>query len=141
VGVSGLLARAGAARPHVLVAVMLGGAAVRLAAEEQLRHRGWPAALSPADADVLLVAGAPAADIAASVQATWAAVPAPRVRALVTRPGEVAAALDAAQAELATGAPRWLFGKSVSKITTPGVIDRCCCRRATRRHSLIGHGR
>jgi hypothetical protein len=108
VGVSGLLARAGAARPHVLVAAMPGGAAVRLAAEEQVRRRGWPAALSPADADVLLVAGAPAADIAAAVQATWAAVPAPRVRALVTSPGEVAAALDAAQAELATGAPRWL---------------------------------
>ena len=107
-GVTGLLVRAGAARPHVLVAAMPGGAAVRLAAEEQLRHRGWPAALSPADADVLLVAGAPAADIAASVQATWAAIPAPRVRALVTRPGEVAAALDASRAELATGAPRWL---------------------------------
>jgi hypothetical protein len=108
VGVTGLLVRAGAARPHVLVAAMPGGAAVRLAAEEQLRHRGWPAALSPADADVLLVAGAPVADIAASVQATWAAVPAPRVRALVTSPGEVAAALDAARAELAAGAPRWL---------------------------------
>ncbi len=107
-GVTGLLVRAGAARPHVLVAAMPGGAAVRLAAEEQLRHRGWPAALNPADADVLLVAGTPAADIAAAVQATWAAVPAPRVRALVTSPGEVAAALDAARAELATGAPRWL---------------------------------
>jgi hypothetical protein len=92
----------------VLVAAMPGGAAVRLATEEQLRHRGWPAALSPTDADVLLVAGVPAADIAAAVETTWAAVPAPRVRAIVTSPGEVAAALDAAQAELATGAPRWL---------------------------------
>jgi hypothetical protein len=108
VGVTGLLLRVGAARPHVLVAAMPGGAAVRLAAEEQLRRRGWPAALSPADADVLLVAGVPAADIAASVETTWAAVPAPRVRAIVTSPGEVAAALDAAQAELATGAPQWL---------------------------------
>jgi hypothetical protein len=108
VGVTGLLVRAGAARPHVLVAAMPGGTAVRLAAEEQLRRRGWPAAPSPADADVLLVAGAPAAGIAAAVEATWAAVPAPRVRALVTSPGEVAAALDAARAELATGARRWL---------------------------------
>lgn len=107
-GVTGLLVRAGAMRPHVLVAAMPGGAAVRLAAEAQLRRRGWPAALSPADADVLLVAGAAAADIAAAVETTWAAVPAPRVRALVASPGEVAAALDAAQAELAAGAPRWL---------------------------------
>ena len=83
-GVTGLL-RAAAARPHVLVAAMPGGAAVRLATEEQLRHRGWPAALSPADADVLLVAGVPAADIAAAVETTWAAVPAPRVRAIVSR--------------------------------------------------------
>ena len=107
-GVTGLLVRAGAARPHVLVAAMAGGTAVRLAAEEQLRCRGWPAALTPADADVLLVVGAPAADITAAVEAAWAAVPAPRVRASVTRPGEVATALDVAQAELATGAPRWL---------------------------------
>ncbi len=107
-GVTGLLARAGAVRPHVLVAAMPGGAAVRLAAEDQLRRRGWPAALSPADADVLLVAGAPAADIATTVEATWAAIPAPRVRAVVTSPGEIAAALDTARAELATGAPRWL---------------------------------
>ena len=107
-GVTGLLVRAGAMRPHVLVAAMPGGAAVRLAAEARLRRRGWPAALSPADADVLLVAGAAAADIAAAVETTWAAVPAPRVRALVASPGEVAAALDAAQAELAAGAPRWL---------------------------------
>lgn len=103
-----LLVRAGAARPHVLLAAMPGGTAVRLAAEEQLRCRGWPAALTPADADVLLVVGAPAADITAAVEAAWAAVPAPRVRASVTRPGEVATALDAAQAELAIGAPRWL---------------------------------
>jgi hypothetical protein len=108
VGVTGLLVRAGAARPHVLVAAMPGGAAVRLATEDQLRRRGWPAALSPADADVLLVAGAPAADMAAAVETTWAAVPAPRVRTLVTSPGEVAAALDAARAELAAGAPQWL---------------------------------
>ena len=53
--------RAGAARPHVLTVTMPGGTAVRLAAEEELRRRGWPAAMTPADADVLLVAGDPAA--------------------------------------------------------------------------------
>ena len=107
-GMTGLLLRAGAARPHVLVAAMPGGTAVRLAAEEQLRRRGWPAALTPADADVLLIAGAPSADIAAAMEAVWAAVPAPRARARVTRPDEVVTMLDAAQAELAIGAPRWL---------------------------------
>jgi hypothetical protein len=108
VDVTGLLLRTGASRPHVLVAAMPGGTAVRLAAEEQLRCRGWPAALTPAGADVLLVAGAPEADIATVVEETWAAVPAPRARAHVTSPGEVATALDAARTELAAGAPRWL---------------------------------
>jgi hypothetical protein len=103
VGLTGVLVRAGATRPHVLVAAMPGGTAVRLAAEEQLRRRGWPTALTPADADVLLVAGTPAADIAAAVEEAWAAIPAPRARAQAARAAGVAAALDAAQAELVSG--------------------------------------
>ena len=99
-----MLLRAGAARPHVLIAAMPGGTEVRLAAEEQLRRRGWPAALTPADADVLLTAGTPGAHIADAVEATWAAVPAPRARAHATRPGEAGAALDAARAEIAGAA-------------------------------------
>jgi len=54
VGLTRALLRAGAARPHVLLAAVPGGTAVRLAAEAELRRRGWPAALSPAGADVLL---------------------------------------------------------------------------------------
>jgi hypothetical protein len=104
VDLTGLLLRAGATRPHVLVAAVPGGTRVRLAAEEQLRRRGWPAALTPADADVLLVAGTPAPDIDSALGATWAAIPAPRARFHAASPGEVAAALDAARAELASGA-------------------------------------
>ena len=100
---TGLLLRAGAARPHVLIAAVPGGTRVRLAAEEQLRRRGWPAALTPADADVLLVAGPPARDIAGALEAVWDAIPAPRARFHAAGPGEVAAALDAARAELASG--------------------------------------
>jgi len=48
VDMTGLLLRAGAFRPHVLVASMPGAAPVRLAAEDLLRQRGWPAALTPA---------------------------------------------------------------------------------------------
>jgi hypothetical protein len=70
--------RAGAARPHVLTVTMPGGTAVRLAAEEELRRRGWPAAMTPADADVLLVAGDPAAPFAGVLAETWQAMPAPR---------------------------------------------------------------
>jgi hypothetical protein len=104
VDLTGLLLRAGATRPHVLIAAVPGGTQVRLAAEEQLRRRGWPSALTPANADVLLVAGTPARDIAGALEATWAAIPAPRARVHAASPGEVAAALDAARAELASEA-------------------------------------
>lgn len=97
-----MLLRAAGFQPHVLVAAMPGATQVRLAAEQQLRRRGWPCALTPADTDVLLVAGTPAGDMASAVQAAWAAVPAPRVRAEAARPDQVAGALDAARAELAS---------------------------------------
>ena len=94
------LLRAGAARPHVLTVTMPGGTAVRLAAEQELRRRGWPAAMTPADADVLLVAGGPAASFAGVLDAAWRAMPAPRARAHAARPGQVAAGLEAARARL-----------------------------------------
>ncbi len=97
---TGALLRAGAARPHVLTVTMPGGTVVRLAAEEELRRRGWPAAMTPADADVLLVAGDPAAPFAGVLAETWRAMPAPRARVHAARPGEMAAALEAARARL-----------------------------------------
>jgi hypothetical protein len=104
VDLTGLLLRVGATRPHVLIAALPGGTQVRLAAEEHLRRRGWPSALTPANADVLLVAGTPARDIADALEATWTAIPAPRTRVHAVSPGEVAAGLDAARAELASEA-------------------------------------
>jgi len=102
VDVRGLLLRAGTSRPHVLVAALPGATPVRLAAEDLLRRRGWPAARNPAEADILLVAGTPGEDIGAAVEAAWAAVPAPRARVSATTPGAVATALDAARGALAS---------------------------------------
>ena len=99
-GLIGVMLRAGAARPHVLIAALPGGTAVRLAAEQELRRRGWPAAMTPADADVLLVAGDSAASFQAVLDAAWRAMPAPRTRSQAGRPGEVAAALETARARL-----------------------------------------
>lgn len=101
---TGALVRAGAARPHVLVAAMPGSTAVRLVAERELRLRGWPAALTPADTDLLLVAGEPAADMTQAVEGIWRTMPAPRVRVVVARPQQMAATLDQARAELASAA-------------------------------------
>lgn len=100
-GLTRALLRAAARRPHVLVAALPGGTAVRLAVEEGLRLRGWPAASGPADADVLLVAGTPDPRMAEVLERIWAAMPPPRVRAEVVRPGDVVAALDGARRTLA----------------------------------------
>jgi hypothetical protein len=88
-------------RPHVLIAAMPGGTAVRLAAEQQLRQRGWPAALTPADADVLFVAGSPTEQHVDVVNRVWRAMPAPRARATATDPAQVAEVLEAAVGVLA----------------------------------------
>ncbi|HZG89370.1 MAG TPA: hypothetical protein VEZ42_04065, partial [Pseudonocardia sp.] len=95
------LLRAGARRPHVLVAPAPGGTAVRLRVEAELAHRGWPAAAGPADADVLVVAGAAGPALAAVVDEVWRAVPAPRARTAVLDPGRVPSALDAAVRQVA----------------------------------------
>jgi hypothetical protein len=103
VGLTGVLLRAGATRPHVLAVTMPGATAVRLAAEDYLRRRGWPAALTPADADILLICGTPVPPMAAAVADTWQAMPAPRAQATAARPAEVAEALKEARVRLADG--------------------------------------
>lgn len=99
-GLTGALRRAGASRPHVLTALMPGATTVRLAAEQFLRRHGWPEAISPADADILLIAGTVPPELAGAVAETWRAMPAPRATAEALQPGQLAAALAAAQAEL-----------------------------------------
>lgn len=103
---SRLLLRVAASRPHVLLAVTPGGTAVRLEAERQLRGLGWPLVATPADADVLLVAGPWTADLTGPLEETIRAMPAPRVRAQVGRPAEVSAVLQGARHRLATFEPR-----------------------------------
>jgi hypothetical protein len=101
VDLTGVLLRAGATRPHVLAVGMPGATAIRLAAEDFLRRRGWPEAMTPADADILLICGDPVAPMAAAVAETWQAMPAPRAQAAAARPAEVAGTLEEARARLA----------------------------------------
>jgi len=99
-----LLLRAGAARPHVLLLPVPGGTSVRLAVEAELARRGWPLAQSPADADVLVVAGRPGPRLSEIVEAVWHRLPAPRARIELTDPADVGLQLDAAAAVLANTA-------------------------------------
>jgi hypothetical protein len=69
-------------------------------AERELRQRGWALAVSPADADALLVCGAPGPELATLCDGAWEQLPGPRARVAAGSPGSVARALDAAAERL-----------------------------------------
>ncbi|MCD2195556.1 hypothetical protein LQ327_19485 [Actinomycetospora endophytica] len=102
-----VLPRIAARRPHVLTIapapVTDDLLAVRLAAESEIARRGWPVADSPADADVVLVAGGLGRRMTALVRSVWATVPRPRVLVTVRSAGELGPGLDSAQERLARG--------------------------------------
>ncbi|MFI2433568.1 hypothetical protein [Streptomyces sp. NPDC018693] len=108
---TGAVLRVAAARPHVLPAVMPGSTAVRLAAERELRRRGWPVALTPADADVLLVLGTPVPAMAGAVARLARDMPAPRATVHVSSPDQVASALETGRSRLRDGALRGRGGQ------------------------------
>ena len=87
------------ARAHALVVEVPGWWATRVAVEQDLARRGWQPALSPADADVLVVCGEPGERLAEAIDRVWEQLPGPRARVLVTGP-EVSAALDEAGRQL-----------------------------------------
>ncbi|MEV4477375.1 hypothetical protein [Nonomuraea sp. NPDC049504] len=110
-----VLLRAVAARPHVFLATMPGGTPVRLALERELRLRDLPIALTPADTDILLVAG-PGHPRFEAVERLWRDTPAPRQRVHVEDPRDAATVIDAACARLSDpdddGARERTSGKS-----------------------------
>ena len=90
------------ARPRVLVVDTPGTRALRWTVEAELDRRGWAHALSPADADVLLVLGTPGPELAAAVDLLWAQISRPRHRVDLLGEGDVEERLAAAPRELAT---------------------------------------
>lgn len=67
---------------------------VRAGVEREVRERGWSLALSPADADALVVCGAPGETLRAVVERVWEQLPGPRARCEVVE-GPAGAGLDA----------------------------------------------
>lgn len=103
-GLSRRLVRPAVARVVVLVAEVPGWGRTRCAVEQELRRRGWRPALSPADADALVVCGEPGTRLQASFELIWEQLPGPRARAVVLLPSAVRAALDQVHADLADDA-------------------------------------
>ena len=100
-GVNGFLTRSATARVSVLVIETPGWSRARCAVEAELRRRGWRAALSPADADALLVCGSPGARMQAAVDLVWDQLPGPRARAIVPATSAAPSALNGIRADLA----------------------------------------
>ncbi|MBQ1088859.1 hypothetical protein [Streptomyces sp. B93] len=99
-GVRDVLRRTALARPAVLLVPLPGATAVRLAAEAELRRRGWPRALSPAAADLLVVAGDARGTGGDPLDAVWRQLSWPRARVDLPGTDGLAHRLDTAAARL-----------------------------------------
>ncbi|MFZ0834372.1 MAG: hypothetical protein WAM92_15085 [Mycobacterium sp.] len=99
-GLTTVLARSAARRAHVLTVEVPGQWALRATLERRCVARGWVAALSPADADVLAVCGRPGPQLRDVIERVWDQMPGPRVRIDIDDPELVDEDLDRAAAAL-----------------------------------------
>ena len=99
-GLSDAIARSASRHAHALVVEVPGSWRTRMAAERNVAARGWRLAISPADADVLVVCGEPGPGLAEAIEGIWHQMPGPRVRVHVHAGHEVGARLDEAHTGL-----------------------------------------
>ena len=99
-GMTSLAAKRSVRSAHVLVVEVPGHWIARVGVERAARERGWHRALSPADADVLVVCGEPVGELADVVDRVWEQMPGPRTRVEVADPEQADAALDRAREAL-----------------------------------------
>ncbi|RAV06909.1 hypothetical protein DQP55_23270 [Mycolicibacterium sp. GF69] len=99
-GVTALVVRWAAHRPHVLLVEIPGQWTLRARVERELATRGWQVASSPAGADVLAVCGMPGTELSAAVERVWEQLPGPRVRTAIADGSVIGTALDDAAGTL-----------------------------------------
>lgn len=90
------MADAAVAGAHVLVVEVPGWWLERVAVEQAVAARGWRPAVAPADADVLLVCGAPGAALSEVVDRLWDQLPGPRARVEMSAVEDASTAVEAA---------------------------------------------
>lgn len=88
------------ALPRPLLVPVPGATPVRWAVERALRERGWTAAVSVAEADLLVVCGEADGALQEAVEQVWNSLPSPRARVDIRVEHELAAALDDGRARL-----------------------------------------
>ncbi len=86
--------------PRAFVVTVPGSTAIRLTVERALRERGWAEALSPADADILVVCGDGEVEMNSMTDRVWDQIPSPRSRIRIVTPEAVPAQLDEAKSAL-----------------------------------------
>ena len=99
-GLSAVIARSASRHAHALIVEVPGSWRTRIEAERNVAARGWRLAISPADADVLVVCGEPGPGLAKAIEVVWHQMPGPRVRVDVHGGDEVGARLDEAHTVL-----------------------------------------
>lgn len=99
-GLSTVVATSAARHAHVLLVEVPGCSRTRIAAEDAVLERGWQLAVSPSDADVLLVCGEPGPGMAGAIETVWHQLPGPRVRVDAHAGEQVSARLEEAHARL-----------------------------------------
>ncbi len=102
-GLTSWINRTATGGARVLLVEVPGSAHTRIAAEQAVRALGWRPALSPADADVLLVCGQPGDAMRMAVERLWAQLPGPAAQVGAAQPDQVAGALHRAVTVLLRG--------------------------------------
>ena len=97
---SAAVARSASRHAHALIVEVPGSWRTRVEAERNVNARGWRLAISPADADVLVVCGEPGPGLAEAIDVVWHQMAGPRVRVDVHGGDEVGARLDEAHTGL-----------------------------------------
>ena len=87
--------------PHVFVVAGTGGRRARLAAERVIRTRGWRVALSPGEANMLVLCAPERHGLDEVVARLWDQLPSPRARTHIAAAEDAEARLGAAVAALA----------------------------------------
>ncbi|HJT92518.1 MAG TPA: hypothetical protein VJ777_11315, partial [Mycobacterium sp.] len=88
------------ARPHALLVDAPGSATLRWQMEEELGRRSWDLALTPADADLLVVLGQPGPELSAAIEELWTQMQHPRRQLHIRNEADIADGLRAAASAL-----------------------------------------
>lgn len=102
-GRPGWLSRTAVGGAHVLIVEVPGWALTRIAVERAATRRSWRPALTPADADVLVVCGDPGEPWRRVIDRLWAQMPRPRALVRAAGREQATEALELAAATLLRG--------------------------------------